>query len=77
MQITERYEGCLPGRHRKGQGRQMGGGLEEGELKEWVGRRGRGKGEWGIWEQVYNIGSGPTSAALHLNIFDSCQQLVK
>lgn len=55
----------------------MGGGLEEGELKEWVGRRGRGKGEWGIWEQVYNIGSGPTSAALHLNIFDSCQQLVK
>lgn len=52
----------------------MEGELQEGEVKEWVGR---GKGEWGIWELVYNIGSGPTSAALHLNIFDSCQQLVK
>lgn len=59
----------------------MEGELQEGEVKEWVGRgKGeRGMGEWGIWELVYtsNIGSGPTSAALHLNIFDSCQQLVK
>lgn len=55
----------------------MRGEIEEGESVEVSSKGEKGSGDWGTWEQVYNIGSGPTSAALHLNIFDSCQQLVK
>lgn len=55
----------------------MRGEIEEGESEGVAGEGEKRQGERGIWEQAYNIGSGPTSAALHLNIFYSCQQLVK